>query len=64
MDGDNAITPIQHGMEFHAAAVVALPVRQDPAGVGVAMKPPQFLKEGDLVRVEIEKLGRLSNRVG
>jgi 2-keto-4-pentenoate hydratase/2-oxohepta-3-ene-1,7-dioic acid hydratase in catechol pathway len=34
-----------------------------PAGVGVAMKPPQFLKEGDLVRVEIEKLGHIENRV-
>jgi 2-keto-4-pentenoate hydratase/2-oxohepta-3-ene-1,7-dioic acid hydratase in catechol pathway len=34
-----------------------------PAGVGVAMKPPQFLKEGDLVRVEIDKLGYIENRV-
>ncbi len=34
-----------------------------PSGVGVAMKPPQFLKEGDLVRVEIEKLGYIENRV-
>jgi 2-keto-4-pentenoate hydratase/2-oxohepta-3-ene-1,7-dioic acid hydratase in catechol pathway len=34
-----------------------------PAGVGVAMKPPQYLQEGDLVRVEIEKLGYIENRV-
>ena len=34
-----------------------------PAGVGAAMKPPQFLKAGDVVRVEIEKLGYLENRV-
>lgn len=34
-----------------------------PAGVGAAMKPPQFLKEGDLVRVDIEKLGFIENRV-
>jgi 2-keto-4-pentenoate hydratase/2-oxohepta-3-ene-1,7-dioic acid hydratase in catechol pathway len=34
-----------------------------PAGVGVAMKPPQFLKEGDVVRVEIDKLGHIENRV-
>jgi 2-keto-4-pentenoate hydratase/2-oxohepta-3-ene-1,7-dioic acid hydratase in catechol pathway len=30
-----------------------------PAGVGNAMKPPQFLKPGDRVRVEIDKLGAL-----
>ncbi|NIP14151.1 MAG: 5-carboxymethyl-2-hydroxymuconate isomerase [Pseudomonadales bacterium] len=34
-----------------------------PAGVGAAMKPPQFLKAGDAVKVEIEKLGYLENRV-
>jgi len=34
-----------------------------PAGVGVAMQPPQFLEAGDVVRVEIEKLGHLENRV-
>ena len=34
-----------------------------PAGVGVAMQPPQFLKEGDLVRVEIDKLGYIENHV-
>ncbi len=34
-----------------------------PAGVGVAMQPPQFLREGDLARVEIEKLGYLEARV-
>ncbi len=32
-----------------------------PGGVGGAMKPPQFLKPGDRVRVEIEKLGALEN---
>jgi 2-keto-4-pentenoate hydratase/2-oxohepta-3-ene-1,7-dioic acid hydratase in catechol pathway len=30
-----------------------------PGGVGMAMKPPQFLKAGDVVRVEIDKLGAL-----
>ena len=34
-----------------------------PAGVGAARKPPNFMKEGDVVRVEIEKLGYLENRV-
>jgi 2-keto-4-pentenoate hydratase/2-oxohepta-3-ene-1,7-dioic acid hydratase in catechol pathway len=33
-----------------------------PGGVGASMKPPQFLKAGDVVRVEIEGLGALENR--
>lgn len=34
-----------------------------PAGVGAAMQPPQFLKAGDVVRVEIEKLGHIEATV-
>ena len=32
-----------------------------PGGVGAAMKPMQFLKPGDLVRIEIEGLGAIEN---
>lgn len=32
-------------------------------GVGGAMKPMQFLKVGDVVRVEVEKLGYIENRI-
>ena len=34
-----------------------------PPGVGIARKPPVFLKAGDVVEVEIEKLGILRNPV-
>lgn len=35
-----------------------------PAGVGFAMKPrPKFLKDGDIVEVEIEGIGVLQNRI-
>ena len=34
-----------------------------PGGVGIAMKPPKLLQEGDVVRVEIEGLGAIENRV-
>jgi 2-keto-4-pentenoate hydratase/2-oxohepta-3-ene-1,7-dioic acid hydratase in catechol pathway len=34
-----------------------------PPGVGMARKPPRFLKPGDVVEVEIEKLGVLRNPV-
>ena len=35
-----------------------------PAGVGDARKPPRYLKKGDFVEVEIEKVGVLRNKVG
>jgi 2,4-diketo-3-deoxy-L-fuconate hydrolase len=34
-----------------------------PAGVGFARTPSRYLREGEEVTVEIEKLGRLTNRV-
>lgn len=34
-----------------------------PGGVGVAKKPPQFLQEGDVVKIAIEGLGEIENRV-
>jgi len=34
-----------------------------PSGTGFALKPPRFLREGDVVKVEIEKIGVLQNPV-
>ena len=34
-----------------------------PPGVGAARKPPVYLKDGDVVEVEIERIGVLSNPV-
>jgi 2-keto-4-pentenoate hydratase/2-oxohepta-3-ene-1,7-dioic acid hydratase in catechol pathway len=34
-----------------------------PGGVGIAMKPPRLLAAGDVVRIEIDGLGALENRV-
>ncbi|MFJ8235119.1 fumarylacetoacetate hydrolase family protein [Ureibacillus sp. NPDC094379] len=34
-----------------------------PGGVGVAMNPPQFLKDGDVVTIEVDKIGSLENKV-
>jgi acylpyruvate hydrolase len=34
-----------------------------PSGVGVSRKPPLFMKPGDRVEVEIEKIGVLSNPI-
>jgi 2-keto-4-pentenoate hydratase/2-oxohepta-3-ene-1,7-dioic acid hydratase in catechol pathway len=34
-----------------------------PSGVGGAMQPPRFLAAGDVVRIEIERIGHIENRV-
>jgi len=34
-----------------------------PSGVGVFREPPIFLEPGDLVRVEVERIGTLTNPV-
>jgi 2-keto-4-pentenoate hydratase/2-oxohepta-3-ene-1,7-dioic acid hydratase in catechol pathway len=34
-----------------------------PSGVGMARKPPRWLRDGDLVRIEIEGVGALENTV-
>jgi 2-keto-4-pentenoate hydratase/2-oxohepta-3-ene-1,7-dioic acid hydratase in catechol pathway len=34
-----------------------------PAGVAAVMKPPKWLKDGDVVRVEIESIGYIENKV-
>jgi 2-keto-4-pentenoate hydratase/2-oxohepta-3-ene-1,7-dioic acid hydratase in catechol pathway len=35
-----------------------------PPGVGMGMKPPVFLKPGDVCRMEIERIGTLENPIG
>lgn len=34
-----------------------------PNGVGQGMDPPQFLQSGDVIRIEIERLGAIEHRV-
>jgi 2-keto-4-pentenoate hydratase/2-oxohepta-3-ene-1,7-dioic acid hydratase in catechol pathway len=34
-----------------------------PEGVGYARKPPVFLKSGDIIEIEIDNIGKLSNKV-
>jgi 2-keto-4-pentenoate hydratase/2-oxohepta-3-ene-1,7-dioic acid hydratase in catechol pathway len=34
-----------------------------PAGVAMSMKDPRYLKDGDIVEIDIEKLGMIRNRV-
>jgi 2-keto-4-pentenoate hydratase/2-oxohepta-3-ene-1,7-dioic acid hydratase in catechol pathway len=34
-----------------------------PSGVAHGMKPPRYLKAGDIVRIEVEKVGVIENRI-
>lgn len=34
-----------------------------PSGVGMALDPPRFLQSGDVVRIEIERLGAVEHAV-
>lgn len=34
-----------------------------PAGVGMHRKPPQFLQNGDVIESDIEKVGKITNKV-
>ena len=35
-----------------------------PSGVGMGLEPPQFLRSGDSIRIEIERLGVIEHEVG
>jgi 2-keto-4-pentenoate hydratase/2-oxohepta-3-ene-1,7-dioic acid hydratase in catechol pathway len=34
-----------------------------PEGVGFTRQPPVFLRDGDVVTIEIEKIGQLTNPI-
>jgi 2-keto-4-pentenoate hydratase/2-oxohepta-3-ene-1,7-dioic acid hydratase in catechol pathway len=48
------------GVELQPGDVI---ITGTPSGVGFARKPPEFLHPGDLMEMEIEKIGVLRNRV-
>ena len=51
---------LSEGMTLKAGTVIATGT---PAGVGMGMKPPAFLKPGDVVECEIEGIGVLRNYI-
>lgn len=54
------IEAISAGLTLKPGDVIATGT---PAGVGIGFTPPRFLNRGDLMEIEIEGLGRLSNRI-
>ncbi|KAF1955082.1 hypothetical protein CC80DRAFT_566401 [Byssothecium circinans] len=55
-----AITHVSGGTTLRKGTVV---MTGTPSGVAAAMKPPVWLEDGDVVEVEIENIGRLSNKM-
>ena len=54
------IESLSSSMSLRPGAVI---LTGTPQGVGFARKPPVWLKAGDTVVVEVEKIGRLENPV-
>lgn len=54
------IETISAGMALQPGDVIATGT---PAGVGIGFKPPRFLKSGDVMKISIDSIGTLTNRV-
>ncbi len=52
------IASLSQGLTLHPGDILATGT---PAGVGYAMVPPNFLKDGDVMVLEIEGIGKLEN---
>jgi 2-keto-4-pentenoate hydratase/2-oxohepta-3-ene-1,7-dioic acid hydratase in catechol pathway len=53
------IETISRGITLFPGDIIATGT---PAGVGMGLKPPSYLKAGDVVRVEIDGIGYIENR--
>jgi 2-keto-4-pentenoate hydratase/2-oxohepta-3-ene-1,7-dioic acid hydratase in catechol pathway len=53
------IETISRGITLYPGDVIATGT---PAGVGLGMKPPRFLGEGDVVKIEIDGIGTIENK--
>ncbi len=54
------IAEISAGLTLHPGDVI---ITGTPEGVGMGRKPPEWMKPGDVVEVEIERIGTLRNHV-
>ena len=56
----DALEELSQGLTLKAGTIISTGT---PGGVGMGMNPPQYLKSGDIVECEIEKIGSLINIV-
>lgn len=57
---DRLIASLSEGMTLEPGDIIATGT---PAGVGFSMTPPRYLRDGDVVRCSISRIGALVNRV-
>ena len=60
-DIPSLIETCSRGITLYPGDVIATGT---PAGVGMGLTPPQWLKAGDIVRIEIDGIGVIENRFG
>ena len=58
---EEAISELSQGMRLKAGTIISTGT---PGGVAMGMKPPVYLKKGDVIRCEIDAIGALVNTVG
>lgn len=58
---EQALSELSQGMLLKAGTIIATGT---PGGVALGMKPPVYLKRGDVIRCEIQGIGSLVNKVG
>ncbi|MCQ6280505.1 fumarylacetoacetate hydrolase family protein [Bacillus sp. EB600] len=63
----NLVFSVQYLVEFLSNLMTLEPgdviLTGTPGGVGTAMNPPTYLKDGDVVKIAIDKIGTLENKV-
>ncbi len=59
-DVPTIIETISAGVTLRAGDIIATGT---PVGVGIGFNPPKYLKDGDVVEIEIGGIGRLKNPV-
>jgi 2-keto-4-pentenoate hydratase/2-oxohepta-3-ene-1,7-dioic acid hydratase in catechol pathway len=59
-DIQEIIAVLSRGMTLEPGDIIATGT---PAGVGKGFKPPRYLKSGDIIIIEIEKIGSLQNTI-
>jgi 2-keto-4-pentenoate hydratase/2-oxohepta-3-ene-1,7-dioic acid hydratase in catechol pathway len=64
---DNMIFPVAEAIAYVTQGMTLEPgdiiLSGTPSGVGMARKPPVWMKHGDVAEIEIEGIGALSNPI-
>lgn len=59
-DASYILSDLSRAMTIKAGSIISLGT---PSGVGMGFTPPKFLKSGDKIECEIEKIGKLINEI-